>query len=160
MTLKRKRSPRQVPSPRGLTAVSKFVKLFSLLVLVGGATTAQAHDLEGNTAHLVLRQNSFSVELSIHANAWTERFKVSELDDEILKATQVQLEGHALPMKLKLIQKTGDHYKVQLVATQGVSTQVKAVQASFPKELGALTVTSIQTQTKAARGGASVSFQF
>lgn len=119
-----------------------------------------AHDISGNTAHLVLRQNSFSVELSIHANTWTEKFKVGELNEEILKNTQVSLDGQALPLKLKLIQKTGDHYQVEWVATHGVSAQVKKVSAAFPKELGELTVTSIQTQTKASRGGAQVSFQF
>jgi hypothetical protein len=139
--------------------VNKFKALIGWVVL-GAAMTAQAHDIDGNTAHLVLRQNAFSVELSIHANAWTERFKVTELDDEVLKGTKVILEGQVIPLKLKLIEKSRDHYKVHFVTPKGVSVHTKAVQVTFPKELGTVTVTSIQTQTKAARGGAPVAFQF
>ena len=120
----------------------------------------EAHEVQENTATISARHGALSLDMRIHKNKWTEKTIVSKLDDRILAKTSLFVNGNLIKLRLRRIEKSGDHYRAQFIAKQVVSEELKSAELSLPRELGRVMVTVVRAKTMVKTKGAKARFIF
>ena len=135
-----------------------FLIALSVILL---SINCMAHEIQENQAKISIYQGgSVMLNLSIHQNSWTNKFKVQNLDDEILKSTQLTINAVNIPLKLRKIEKSDDHYFIQYISTKSLDSKVNDVTIKLPHELENTVITLIRSTTKHTSKGKVSHFNF
>lgn len=135
-----------------------FLIILSAILL---SINCMAHEIQENSAKISIYQGgSVMLSLSLHQNSWTNKFKVHNLDDEILKYTELTVNTANIPLKLRKIEKSDNHYFIQYISTKGLDSKVKNVTIKLPKELENTVITLTRSSTKYTSKGKILHFNF
>jgi len=136
----------------------RFFWIIALLLQI--SSHALAHGVQENTAKVTLQHGSIKLNLSVHQNSWTESFAVNKLDDIILEQTQLSLNAKTVLLKLRKIEKKGDHYSIEYVSTKASDTKVSKAMIQLPKQLGNVLVTFVRATTQYVPQGKKMLISF
>ncbi len=129
----------------------RFVWIIVLLLVL--PSYALAHGVKENTAKVTLQHGSIKLNLSVHQNSWTDSFAVNKLDDIILELTKLHINGKIIILKLRKIEKKGEHYSIEYISTKAADTKVSKAMIQLPEQLGNVLVTFIRATTKYVQQG-------
>lgn len=132
------------------------VFLSAMLLYANG----NAHEVQENTAKITIQHGSVALHLSVHSSTWADSFAVHQLDDEILKDTNLTINKKLLPLKLRRVEKGVDHYTIQFIAEDSVAHPIESAKLALPQELGNVVVTVVRATTKLTYQGNVASFSF
>ena len=119
-----------------------------------------SHAVQENTAKILTRHGALELALNIHGNQWTEKFKVSDLDDQILLKTRLLINKKVVGLKLRIIEQQNKHYKIVYLAKEPIPTNVEMAELTLPSELGNVLVTFLRASTKMVQKSRGVMFRF
>lgn len=138
--------------------MNHFVWITTLFLLL--SSYALAHGVKENMAKVTLQHGSVKLNLSVHQNSWTERFSVHKLDDAILEQSQLNINDKTIILKLRKIEKKGEHYSIEYISTKASDTKVSKAMIQLPKQLGNVLVTFVRATTQYAPQGKKVFISF
>ncbi len=136
----------------------RFVSVALVLFLLH--THSLAHEAPENKAKISVHQHSISLNLSIHASAWTESYAVYDLDDAVSQNTSLTINRNPVSLKLKKIEKKSDHYSIDYLAEHTPGAKLESMGIRLPKQLGNVIVTMVRATSKLASSGKNARFIF
>ncbi len=136
-----------------------MIRLFFLIAFLL-ISSVFSHEVKENKAKVSIVHGSVYLNLFFHSNDWTEKYPVHQLDDIILDNTILKINNKQVKLKLRKIQKKGDHYTIQFISTNHVGSIIDNCNIKLPEEIGNIIVTVVRAVTKYMHKGKNTHFNF